>query len=58
MVDFNEFPKSTFHHQEPKKTVCSCGKEGRERFDNGLACGVHCDECWEDLLKDCRKRSW
>ena len=35
-----------------------CRKSGRRRIDNTLDCGVHCDEHWEKLLADCRKRSW
>ena len=38
--------------------LCSCGKEGRERWDNGLAVGVHCDTCYEQMITECRRRSW
>lgn len=37
---------------------CSCGKPGRDRFDNGLKCGVHCQDCWEEMIYRCRSRSW
>lgn len=40
------------------KYTCSCGKPGRERYDNGLACGVHCNECFEEMIYQCRSRSW
>lgn len=28
------------------------------RVDNGLGCGVHCDECFERMVRECRSRSW
>jgi len=39
-------------------TTCKCGKPGKLQYDNGLSCGVHCDECFEKMVSDCRKRSW
>jgi hypothetical protein len=37
----------------------TCGKkEGSERFDLGLSCGVHCDKCFEAMVADGRARSW
>lgn len=38
--------------------MCRCGADGEPRVDNGLPAGFHCDGCWEDLVADCRKRSW
>jgi hypothetical protein len=35
-----------------------CNNSGRERKDNGLAAGVHCDGCWDKMLSECRQRSW
>lgn len=35
-----------------------CGKPGKPRVDNGLRAGTHCDPCWDELVTDCRKRSW
>lgn len=37
---------------------CSCGKPGKARTDNGLWCGVHCDQCFDEMISDCRWRSW
>ena len=37
----------------------TCGKKaGTERYDHGLSCGVHCDECFVEMVRDARKRSW
>ena len=39
----------------------TCNKEKlstRERIDNGLSAGKHCDICWNKLLGNCRQRSW
>jgi len=33
-------------------------KPGRDRVDCGLDAGIHCDECWEELVSECRKKSW
>jgi hypothetical protein len=38
-------------------TTCK-QKRGEPRIDNGIKAGVHCDECWNKMLIDCRKRSW
>ena len=35
-----------------------CGKPGKPRVDNGLKAGTHCASCWDELVADCRKRSW
>lgn len=45
------------------KTVLSCRTCGTvvgavPRIDNGIPSGVHCDKCWESLVRDARKRSW
>jgi len=44
----------------PEDKLCfTCKKrEGRQRIDNGLAAGCHCDECWNKMLFECRSRSW
>jgi len=45
--------------QETKPNACiGCGKPGKPRVDNGLPSGIHCDECWNELVTECRKRSW
>ena len=44
------------NNYDPKK--CICGKEGLLRTDNGLKAGVHCDECWDRIVSECRCRSW
>lgn len=40
--------------------ICqTCGNDkGKPRVDNGLACGIHCDDCFEKMVSDCRSRSW
>lgn len=45
---------------EKREQVCQTCKQrpGRERRDNGLRAGVHCDECWERMVRECRSRSW
>jgi len=35
-----------------------CTKQGIRRHDNGLDSGIHCQDCWESLLYECRQRSW
>ena len=35
-----------------------CTNLGKERYDNGLYSGIHCDSCWEQMVSECRKRSW
>ena len=35
-----------------------CGKLGSLRFDRGLACGVHCDDCFEKTVAQARSQSW
>jgi len=44
--------------EEPDPDRCRCGKPGQRRSDGGLAAGVHCDECWDDMIAECRRRSW
>lgn len=44
---------------DPMKVLkCACGKPGQLRIDNGLIAGVHCDECWDRMVAECRSRSW
>ena len=39
--------------------VCQeCGKRGYQRFDNCLASGVHCDDCWSRVVRDSHSKSW
>jgi hypothetical protein len=42
------------------KSACqTCNKKpGEERVDNGLAAGCHCDECWHEMVSECRRQSW
>jgi len=48
--------KEADDEKQPK--LCKCGKPGKPRVDNGSACGIRCDGCWDNLVTDCRKRSW
>ena len=47
-------------NEDYKKSAdeCRCGKHGEPRTDNGLPCGVHCDECFEKMVSECRSSSW
>ena len=38
--------------------VCSCGKPGKPRVDNGIYSGIHCDDCFTKMTTDCRDRSY
>lgn len=33
-------------------------KPGEIRHDNGLAAGIHCDACWQQIVNRSRLRSW
>jgi len=33
-------------------------KPGEKQFDHGLFCGVHCSECWDEMIWKARSRSW
>ena len=35
-----------------------CEKGGTERQDNGLLCGCWCQECFDNMVRECRSRSW
>lgn len=54
--------KGHTHKQEKTEdsTRCrTCGKPGgRQQVDNGLRCGVHHDKCFEEMVSECRRRSW
>lgn len=41
----------------PICTSCYAAK-GSARVDRGLACGTHCDPCFEQMIRACRQRSW
>ena len=43
---------------QTSQQLCRCGSPGRPRIDNGLAAGVHCDSCWDNMIQQCRSRSW
>ncbi len=47
-------------HINQRRSLCNtCGKTfGAPRVDNGLAAGIHCDACWNEMLTECRSRSW
>jgi hypothetical protein len=42
--------------------ICrTCGKDKpdvKNRVDNGLSCGEHCNDCFEKMIRECRSRSW
>ena len=36
-----------------------CGNDrGKPQSDNGLLCGVHCNDCFEFMVSEARSRSW
>lgn len=38
---------------------CLCGKPSRPHWGNGLYCGAEqCDECFEQMRRECQERSW
>ena len=37
---------------------CRRGKPGHERWDQGLPCGIHCDAWFDQMVTECRSRSW
>ncbi len=46
---------------ESEQEVCIKCKERNPRphWDNGLYCGDDmCDECFENMVNECRSRSW
>jgi len=56
---FQELTGRVLRNKLNEEGACrECGKPGKQREDKGLAAGIHCDECWEKLVTECRKRSW
>lgn len=71
VVELNDGQQSGLSENEPEKLygalathlrddLClTCKKNrGEARYDEGLACGRHCDTCWGAMLAECRSRSW
>ena len=54
-VEQSVFGQEKLYKLKPK---CACGKPGEERADNGVPCGIHCDECFNNMVAECRDRSW
>ena len=57
----SEFLKKLDKEEEAFKDIdftCKCGEPGKEQFDNGLPCGIHCDKCFQEMVDECRRRSW
>ena len=38
--------------------TCECGKPGKVRVDRGLLVGMFCDECYSEMMTECRRQSW
>ena len=38
--------------------LVKCTRDGDRRYDHNLDSGIHCQECWEKLIYECRQRSW
>lgn len=46
-------------NQEKRCSTPWCQGEPKPHYDNGLYCGDDmCDECFEKMKSECRKRSW
>jgi len=43
---------------EENDRKCKCGKPAKMQYDNGLACGYHCDDCFDDIVAEARSKSW
>ena len=44
--------------KERETQRCRCGKPGTQRKEGGLSCGIHCDRCFDEMVNQCRSRSW
>lgn len=39
--------------------ICKCSKPKEQaKYNDGLPCGVLCDECFQNMVIECRQRSW
>ncbi len=65
--EFGALAAETYRREESVKLAKDAGiplcvscyaAEGEERVDNALACGIHCDECFEQMVRACRQQSW
>ena len=47
-------------YREQVVNICQICKDkpGKMRVYHGAEAGYHCDECWADMIDECRKRSW
>ena len=37
----------------------TCGNDkGETRIENGLSCGIHCEDCFVKMIDKCRRRSF
>jgi len=52
-----EGPCQSYHMNEKNRFI-QCGAPGKRRINNSLDSGIHCDLCWDEIILDCRKRSW
>ena len=56
-----EFPISEpeFITKDHECNTCHIADEGvKEQYDGGLGCGYHHDECFSNMVSECRQRSW
>jgi hypothetical protein len=45
-------------HMEPAPCH-DCGKDGNYRYENGLPLAFpYCDMCFDNMVRECRSRSW
>lgn len=55
--DFKEQCQS-YTDDKVKSELIRCNNIGTKRTDNGLESGIHCDDCWEKMIYECRQKSW
>ena len=58
-LDYEECIRQEVEAQ-PEPDLCQTCHEakGIPRVDGGLSAGIHCDECWDEMISSCRQRSW
>lgn len=56
VIELNSIPFEIINN---KCNVPSCNKKAKPHWDNGLYCGNNrCDEHFEEMRQECRKRSY
>ena len=56
-----QFPMPDPEFVAEHHTCSTCGitdEDVKQQYDNGLAAGTHHDECFRQMVAECRQRSW